>query len=262
MNLEYHINIDKYSWYWIYLPDWERIKHFKRQRICVEKPNHKCDFGPPPKRWWNEENPCQYVSHKIWSSSSFLNIQKYVYQSETKIGFQKKTLVSTLVSFNPRNVLSVFRLILVHGKITHPDSADEVLDLFFKGETPPHVSADGYWNFSVKLEIHPMVLSKKKTDVAKRLPAFVVCDKQYIISMPPSTSTYHFCAFVLRLCESCEGLDIQEKNKCDTTIHWNTVDLFIESSVVVHESQDRLFCWFHSQTSQTIHVWYIYWFLA
>lgn len=162
MNLEYHINIDKYSWYWIYLPDWERIKHFKRQRICVEKPNHKCDFGPPPKRWWNEENPCQYVSHKIWSSSSFLNIQKYVYQSETKIGFQKKTLVSTLVSFNPRNVLSVFRLILVHGKITHPDSADEVLDLFFKGETPPHVSADGYWNFSVKLEIHPMVLSKKK----------------------------------------------------------------------------------------------------
>ena len=96
-----------------------------------------CDFVPSPKRWWNEENPCQYVSHKIWSSSSFFNIQNTYISIRDKNRFPKKTLVSTLVSFNPRNVLLVFRLILVHGKITHPDSADEVLDLFFKGETPP-----------------------------------------------------------------------------------------------------------------------------
>ena len=91
----------------------------------------------------------------------FLTSKNTYISIRDKNRFPKKTLVSTLVSFNPRNVLLVFRLILVHGKITHPDSADEVLDLFFKGETPPHVSADGYWNFSVKLEIHPMVLSKK-----------------------------------------------------------------------------------------------------
>lgn len=99
--------------------------------------------------------------HTRFGLLPFLTSKNTYISIRDKNRFPKKTLVSTLVSFNPRNVLLVFRLILVHGKITHPDSANEVLDLFFKGETPPHVSADGYWNFSVKLEIHPMVLSKK-----------------------------------------------------------------------------------------------------
>ncbi len=40
--------------------------------------------------------------------------------------------------------------------------------------------------------------------------------------------------------------------------YWNT-NMFIESNLVEHENQDKLFFWFHSQT---IHVWYIYLRLA